>query len=79
MSGVIENMAWFTGDDGTAYELFGRAAAPSWPTAWRSLLGQVPLVPALREGGDAGAPIVFTHPDDEAAIAFRSVAERLDA
>jgi ATP-binding protein involved in chromosome partitioning len=43
------------------------------------LLGQVPLVPALREGGDDGAPIVVTHPDDEAALAFRAIAERLDA
>ena len=42
------------------------------------LLGQVPLVPALREGGDAGAPIVVAHPDDEAAIVFRSIAERVD-
>ena len=28
------------------------------------LLGQVPLVPALREGGDAGRPIVVVDPDE---------------
>jgi ATP-binding protein involved in chromosome partitioning len=42
------------------------------------LLGQVPLVPELREGGDEGHPIVVAHPDDEAAVAFRAIAARLD-
>ena len=42
------------------------------------LLGQVPLVPELRAGGDDGRPIVVAHPDDEASVAFRSIAERLD-
>ena len=32
--GVIENMSWFTGDDGTRYDLFGAGAAASWPTSW---------------------------------------------
>jgi ATP-binding protein involved in chromosome partitioning len=77
--GVIENMSWFTGDDGTRYDLFGRGGGADLAARLGvPLLGQVPLVPALREGGDVGAPIVVTHPDDEAAIAFRAVAERLD-
>ena len=42
------------------------------------LLGQVPLVPQLREGGDDGHPIVVANPDDEAAVAFRAIAERID-
>jgi ATP-binding protein involved in chromosome partitioning len=77
--GVVENMAWFTGDDGTRYELFGAgggaelAADLSVP-----LLAQIPLVPELREGGDRGRPIVVARPDDEASIVFRAVAERLD-
>jgi ATP-binding protein involved in chromosome partitioning len=78
--GVVENMAWFTGDDGTRYELFGRGGGADLAARLGvPLLGQVPLVPALREGGDAGTPIVITNPDDEAAIAFRAIAERLDA
>jgi ATP-binding protein involved in chromosome partitioning len=80
VAGVIENMSWFTGDDGTRYELFGRGGGVDLAARLGvPLLGQVPLVPALREGGDEGAPIVVTHPDDEAAIAFRAIAERLDA
>ena len=38
------------------------------------LLAQVPLVPALREGGDAGAPIVVTDPDSPASEALREAA-----
>ncbi len=77
--GVIENMSWFRGDDGKAYELFGadggRLLAEQLEVP---LLGQVPLVPELRVGADEGRPIVVTNPDDEASQAFFRVAERID-
>src|SRR3954451_19253362 len=77
--GVIENMAWFTGDDGTRYELFGSGGGQVLAEALAvPLLGQVPLVPALREGGDTGTPIVVAEPDGEAASIFASIAERID-
>ena len=50
--GVIENMSWFTGDDGTRYELFGSGGGQALADRIGvPLLGQVPLVPALRDGG----------------------------
>ena len=77
--GVIENMSWFTGDDGTRYELFGSGGGEELATKLGvPLLGNVPLVPALREGGDDGRPIVIAEPDDEASQAFRAIAEQLD-
>jgi ATP-binding protein involved in chromosome partitioning len=77
--GVVENMSWFTGDDGTRYELFGAGGGEELARDLSvPLLAQVPLVPALRVGGDEGAPIVVAHPDDEASVAFRALAERLD-
>ena len=78
--GVIENMSWFRGDDGKAYELFGAGGGEA--LAERTgvpLLGKIPLVPALREGGDEGRPVVVAHPDDEASEVFRAIAEQLDA
>jgi len=79
VKGVIENMAWFTGDDGTRYELFGRGGGAQLAAALEvPLIGQIPLVPALREGGDIGAPIVITQPDGEAARAFAAIAETID-
>ncbi len=77
--GVVENMSWFRGDDGKRYELFGSGGGQELAdTLGVPLLGQVPLVPALREGGDDGHPIVVEHPDDEAALVFTAIAERLD-
>ncbi len=76
--GVIENMSWFTGDDGTRYELFGAGGGQSLAGELGvPLLGQVPLVPALREGGDVGVPVMVADPDGEAARAFRGLAEQL--
>ncbi len=76
--GVIENMSWFTGDDGTRYELFGAGGGASLAGQLGvPLLGQVPLVPALRQGGDTGVPVVVAEPDGEAAAAFTALAERI--
>ena len=41
------------------------------------LLGQIPIEQALREGGDAGTPIVLGDPDNPAAKALREVADKL--
>ena len=77
--GVIENMSWFTGDDGTRYELFGAGGGAALAeTLSVPLIAQVPLVPALREGGDTGAPIVVSDPDGEAARLFAAMAETID-
>ena len=76
--GVIENMSWFTGNDGTRYELFGSGGGAELATELDvPLLGQLPLVPALRIGGDEGRPITAVEPDSEAAQMFRDIAERI--
>jgi ATP-binding protein involved in chromosome partitioning len=79
VKGVIENMSWFTGDDGTRYEIFGAGGGHELAQRLEvPLLGQVPLVPALREGSDAGRPITVVEPEGEAALAFAQVAEQID-
>lgn len=78
--GIVENMSWFTGDDGKRYELFGSGGGDSLADQLEvPMLGQVPLVPALREGGDTGSPIVVTEPEGEAAKAFAAIADGLVA
>jgi ATP-binding protein involved in chromosome partitioning len=77
--GVVENMSWFTGDDAKRYQLFGEGGGQLLADELEvPLLGQVPLVPAMREGADAGIPVSIAAPDSEAAAAFRSIAERVD-
>ena len=77
--GVIENMSWFTGDDGQRYEIFGSGGGQKLADRIDvPLLGKIPLVPALREGGDDGHPIMAVDPTSEAAMAFAAIAERVD-
>jgi ATP-binding protein involved in chromosome partitioning len=76
--GVIENMSWFTGDDGKRYELFGSGGGQLLADDIEApLLGQIPLVPELRQGGDDGEPITVSDPDSEAAQAFLELAKRI--
>ena len=78
--GVIENMSWFTGDDGTRYELFGAGGGQALADDLGvPLLAQLPLVPAVREGGDAGVPVRVADPDSEASQAFDALARRVDS
>jgi ATP-binding protein involved in chromosome partitioning len=80
LRGVIENMSWFTGDDGKRYEIFGRGGGAELAEQLGvPLLGQVPLVPQLREGGDAGLPVTVSHPDGEAGSAFEAIAREVEA
>jgi len=73
--GVIENMSWFTGDDGTRYELFGAGGGGRLASELGvPLLAQVPLVPALRAGGDEGVPVMEAEPEGEAAAVFGRLA-----
>jgi ATP-binding protein involved in chromosome partitioning len=74
--GVIENMSYYVcphcgGRDDIFGTGGGREAAD---TLGVPLMAQVPLVPALRAGGDSGAPIVVTDPDAPASVALREAA-----
>jgi len=76
--GVIENMSWFIGDDAKRYELFGAGGGAALADELGvPLLAQLPLIPALREGGDTGRPIAAVDPDSEAGRAFTALAERV--
>ena len=78
LRGVIENMSWFSGPDGSRYEIFGNGGGAQLAEELGvPLLGQVPLVPAIREGGDSGRPIVVAEPASEAAEAFKSIARQI--
>jgi ATP-binding protein involved in chromosome partitioning len=79
LKGVIENMSWFTGDDGVRYDIFGAGGGADLAQRLEvPLLGQVPLVTDLRRGADAGRPIMATDPTSEASAAIIGIAERID-
>ena len=76
--GLIENMSYFTAPDGSRVEIFGHGGGKA-EAARKGLpfLGEVPLFTAIREGGDAGVPVVVSAPDSPAARAFIEVARTL--
>jgi ATP-binding protein involved in chromosome partitioning len=79
VKGVIENMSWFTGDDGKRYELFGAGGGAELSHRLGvPLIGQVPLVPELRAGSDSGNPIMAVDPQSEASLVFAQVAATID-
>ena len=76
--GIIENMSWFTGDDGKRYEIFGSGGGQALADDLDvPLLGRLPLVTAIREGGDAGRPIAAVEADSEVGRAFHEIARRI--
>jgi ATP-binding protein involved in chromosome partitioning len=85
LAGVIENMAGLPCPHcGEMVDVFGtgggQAVADSLSRlvgAPVPLLGSIPIDPRLREGGDAGVPIVLAAPESPAAVALRSVARAL--
>ncbi|HZU72158.1 MAG TPA: Mrp/NBP35 family ATP-binding protein [Acidimicrobiales bacterium] len=80
LRGVIENMSWFTGDDGRRYELFGAGGGDALAEELGvPLLGQIPFIAAVRQGGDDGVPVTVSDPDGEAGAAFAALAERVKA
>jgi ATP-binding protein involved in chromosome partitioning len=79
VKGIIENMSWFTGDDGKRYEIFGAGGGKELAEKLEvPLLAQIPLLDDLRKGSDTGNPIMATDPEGEAGQAFASLAEQID-
>lgn len=81
--GVVENMAGLPQPDGSVLELFGSgggadaAARLSTPEEPVTVLASIPISIALRQGGDAGVPVVIAAPEDPAAQAIRALAMAL--
>ena len=76
--GVAENMSWFIDPAGQKHALFGSGGGIlTAEKLGTTLLGQVPLLPSIREGGDAGLPIVVSAPASPAAEVFRGIAQTL--
>src|SRR6266508_411405 len=77
--GVIENMSHFVCPHcGEPTAIFGEGGgAEAARTLSVPLLGQIPLYPPVREGGDLGTPIVLSDPDSAAGQAFVDAARAL--
>ena len=87
IAGVIENMSYLLCPHcGEQTEIFGSGGGASVAAALSRLtgapvplLGQVPIDVRLREGGDAGVPLVLGEPDSPAGLALQKIADELGA
>jgi len=72
--GIVENMAWFTPAElpENRYYIFGRDGGVKMASQLGvDILGQIPLVQGIREGGDSGEPVALgTGPDSQAFISL---------
>jgi len=79
--GVVENMSMFTCPDcGSSHAIFGHGGARE--TAGKlgvPFLGEIPLVPRIRETSDSGQPVSVSVPDGPEALAFLDLARKVAA
>ena len=77
--GIVENMSYFVcphcqGET----DIFSRGGGREVSEALGvSFLGEIPIEPAIREGGDTGAPVVVAMPESAEALVFRNLAEKV--
>jgi ATP-binding protein involved in chromosome partitioning len=78
--GVVENMSFYICPHcGDREDIFGAGGGlEAAETLSVPLLAQVPLVPAVRAGGDGGIPIVISHPESPASVALIEAARRIE-
>ena len=78
--GVVENMSWFTPKElpDNKYYLFGKDGGKTLAKKSNSmLLGQIPLVQGIREGGDGGKPAFLDQEDEATRNAWLNVAKNV--
>ena len=76
--GLVENMSYFTTPTGDRVEIFGHGGGRTEAGRQKApFLGEVPIFTAIREGGDAGTPIMVSAPNHLASQAFLQIARKL--
>ncbi len=79
IAGIIENMSGFICPNcGMEYDIFGKGAAVTLAKTYDTkVLGQIPIEPEIREGGDSGKPIVVSREDSQSSKRFSKAAKEL--
>lgn len=78
--GVVENMSFLELPDGTRMDIFGTGGGEMLAKeAAVPFIGAIPMDPTVRQGGDAGVPVVISAPESPVAKALSAVAENVAA
>ena len=76
--GLVDNMSFFTGDDGKKYRIFGEGGVEQTAKEFKKeFLGHIPLNQDLRDSADIGDPLTHSQPDHEVSKIFKNIAEKI--
>jgi ATP-binding protein involved in chromosome partitioning len=74
--GIIENMSYFTSDDGKKHAIFGQGGGQKLATeAGVPFLSELPIDPRVATCADTGEPMVRKHPDAPISLAYLQLAQ----
>lgn len=79
IAGIVENMSGFIcPDSGKEYDIFGKGTTQPLADNYNTeVLGEIPIEPAIREGGDSGLPITVLAPNCETSKRYQKIASKL--
>ncbi len=76
--GLVDNMSFFTGDDGKKYKIFGEGGVKKTAEEFqKDFLGEIPINPEVGKTGDNGKPIMESNPNHEISKIFLEFAEKI--
>ena len=76
--GLIDNMSFFTGDDGKKYKIFGEGGVKRTAEEFKKdFLGEIPINPEIGKSGDDGKPIVEANPNHEISKIYLEFANKI--
>jgi len=79
IAGIVENMSGFIcPDSGKEYDIFGKGTTQPLADNYQTeVLGEIPIEPSIREGGDSGIPITVLAPNCETSKRYNQIATKL--
>ena len=76
--GLIDNMSFFTGDDGKKYKIFGEGGVKELAKEFKKeFLSEISINPEVGKCGDKGKPIVEADPDHEISMIYLELAKKI--
>ena len=78
--GVVENMSYLELPSGEKMDIFGYGGGEKLAAVTGvEYIGSIPIDPEVRKGGDAGIPVVISHPESPVSLAIIEIAEKIAA
>ena len=76
--GLVNNMSFFTGDDGKKYHIFGNGGVLKTAEEFnKEFLGEIPINPDVGKSGDNGKPIVEQNPEHQISKIYIDFAKKI--